>query len=172
MNSLPTVRRFTSGSVTPSSAARNRSVASTERMWRSRLPCRTSSTRSGSSRLSRPLLTKTQVSWSPTARWTRVAATAESTPPERAQMTRPEPTVARIDSTAARTNDPGVHSPVQPQTPYTKLRRISFPCGVCWTSGWNWMPRTVRPSDRAAIGVLALEATALKPSGRRSTWSP
>ena len=35
-----------------------------------------------------------QVSWSPTARWTRVAATALSTPPDSAQITRPSPTSA------------------------------------------------------------------------------
>ena len=37
----------------------------------------------------RPWSTSTQVSWSPTARWTSSAATAESTPPERPQITRP-----------------------------------------------------------------------------------
>ena len=40
------------------------------------------------SRACRPWSTKTQVSWSPTALWTSSAATAESTPPERPQMTR------------------------------------------------------------------------------------
>ena len=63
----------------------------------------TSSTRSGSSFRSRPLLTKTQVSWSPTARCTSVAATALSTPPESAQMTRPEPTCARIAASVSAT---------------------------------------------------------------------
>ena len=40
----------------------------------------------------RPWSTKTQVSWSPIASWISTAATAESTPPERPQMTRPLPT--------------------------------------------------------------------------------
>ena len=35
-----------------------------------------------------PWSTSTQVSWSPTARWTSAAAVAESTPPERPQITR------------------------------------------------------------------------------------
>ena len=37
----------------------------------------------------RPWSTKTQVSWSPTARWTSSAAVAESTPPERPQIDAP-----------------------------------------------------------------------------------
>ena len=44
----------------------------------------------------RPWSTKTQVSCSPTALWTSSAATEESTPPERPQITRPSPTWARI----------------------------------------------------------------------------
>ena len=39
----------------------------------------------------RPWSTKTQVSWSPIASWISTAATAESTPPDRPQMTRPAP---------------------------------------------------------------------------------
>ena len=39
-------------------------------------------------RAQKPWSTKTHVSWSPTALWTSSAATAESTPPERPQMTR------------------------------------------------------------------------------------
>ena len=37
-----------------------------------------------------------QVSWSPIASWIRSAATAESTPPDSPQMTRPFPTCALI----------------------------------------------------------------------------
>ena len=36
---------------------------------------------------------------------------------------------------ASSTNDAIVQSPVQPQTPYAKLRRISRPLSVCTTSG-------------------------------------
>ena len=44
-----------------------------------------------------------QVSRSPTARWTSAAATAESTPPDRAQMTSPsEPVAAAWASTRVR----------------------------------------------------------------------
>ena len=39
-----------------------------------------------------PWSTSTQVSWSPTARWTSAAAVAESTPPERPQITPASPT--------------------------------------------------------------------------------
>ena len=46
------------------------------------------STCSASPARSRPWSTKTQVSWSPTARCTSAAATAESTPPDSPQITR------------------------------------------------------------------------------------
>jgi hypothetical protein len=65
------------------------------------------------------------------------AATVESTPPLNAHTTRPDPTCARIRAVASCTNDDMVQSPVQPQTPYAKLRRISRPLCVCTTSGWN-----------------------------------
>src|SRR5207248_1827885 len=93
---------------------------------------------------------KTHVSWSPTARCTSVAATAESTPPERAQMTRPPPTCARMLSVASAMNEPGVHVGVHLQTPKRKLRSTSRPLGVWTTSGWNWMPRTGTPDRRAS----------------------
>ena len=61
--------------------------------WRRRRPAcmpklrpKTSRTVSGSPSRSRPLLTKTGVSWSPIARWISAAATEESTPPERPQQ--------------------------------------------------------------------------------------
>ena len=56
-----------------------------------------------SSRRSRPLSTKTQVSWSPMARWISAAATDESTPPERPRITSSPPTCARIFATASST---------------------------------------------------------------------
>ncbi len=40
----------------------------------------------------RPVSTKTQVSWGPMALCTSAAATAESTPPDSPQITRPSPT--------------------------------------------------------------------------------
>jgi hypothetical protein len=50
---------------------------------------------------SNPWSTNTQVSCSPTARWTRAAATAESTPPESPQIARLSPTCARIAATCS-----------------------------------------------------------------------
>jgi len=71
-----------------------------------------------------------QVSLSPTARLTRVAVTVESTPPERAQMTRPSPTCSLILATASSMKEAGVHVPFNPQTLYRKLRMIAPPWGV------------------------------------------
>ena len=49
--------------------------------------------------------TKIQVSWSPMARWVNAAATDESTPPLKAQITRSLPTCSRICFTAVSTYD-------------------------------------------------------------------
>ena len=82
--------------------------------------------------------TKTHVSWSPIARWTSAAATAESTPPESAQRTRSRPTVARTDSTAWSTKELIDQSAFSPATLKRKFSSTIWPCGVCATSGWNW----------------------------------
>ena len=57
--------------------------------------------RSASSSRIRPWSTKMQVSWSPIASWISTAATEESTPPDRPQITRPSPTWARICAIAS-----------------------------------------------------------------------
>ena len=49
-------------------------------------------------------------------RWTSRAVTAESTPPESAQMTRPSPTWSRMRCTVSETKLPGVHEPDTPHT--------------------------------------------------------
>ena len=56
------------------------------------------------------------VSWSPTALCTSAAATAESTPPDRPQMTRSPPTWARMASTDASMTDVMVHGGRHPHT--------------------------------------------------------
>ena len=60
--------------------------------------------------------TNTQVSWSPTALWTRAAATAESTPPDSPQMTRSDPTWAWMAATDASMTEVMVHAGRQPHT--------------------------------------------------------
>ncbi len=87
-----------------------------------------------------PWSTNTQVSWSPIASWISTAATAESTPPERPQITLPLPTWARIFSIASSRKARMVQSPVRPETLRTKLRISLAPSGVCTTSGWNISP--------------------------------
>src|SRR5438094_608821 len=77
MNSLPINFRFVSGSVTPLSSARKRSLASTyfKRTWKfsPKTRCTISSSRARSS----PLFTKMQVSWSPIALCSSAAVTEE-----------------------------------------------------------------------------------------------
>ena len=70
----------------------------------------------------RPWSTKTQVSWSPIASWISTAATAESTPPDRPQMTRPLPTWRLIASRASARKAAIVQSLFIPATLWTKLR--------------------------------------------------
>ena len=88
MNSRPMILRFSSGSVTPASAARNRSRASTTTRSTPVAATKSFSTCSASPSRSSPWSTNTQVSWSPTALCTSAAATDESTPPDSAQSTR------------------------------------------------------------------------------------
>ena len=47
---------------------------------------------------------------------------------------------------------PGVQSPRQPQMRRRKFSRSCFPCGVCTTSGWNWMPISPLSLAMAANG--------------------
>ncbi len=89
---------------------------------------------------SRPLLTKTGVSWSPIARCSSAAATDESTPPLSASSTLPSPTRSRMSRIAASMNDSDDQEESQPHISMRKFRRMSPPRGVCCTSGWNWMP--------------------------------
>mmetsp|Transcript_24890 Transcript_24890/g.41612 ORF Transcript_24890/g.41612 Transcript_24890/m.41612 type:complete len:287 (+) Transcript_24890:501-1361(+) len=86
MNSAPMILRLVSGSATPSSLLKVRSVASTMVTPRCRFSLNIFSTLSRSLYLSRPLSTKQQWRRSPMALCTSVAATAESTPPDSAQM--------------------------------------------------------------------------------------
>ncbi len=84
--------------------------------------------------------TNTQVRRLPIARCTMSAATAESTPPERAQMTRPfAPTCSRTRSVASSTNDRAFQSRRHPQAS-RKLVRTFVPSSEWTTSGWKSMP--------------------------------
>ena len=75
------------------------------------------------------------------ARCMSIAATVESTPPERPQTTLPDgPTWRRMRSVASSMNEAIVQSPRQPHTSKAKRRRMSLPCSVCTTSGWNSRP--------------------------------
>src|SRR5438270_653060 len=73
-----------------------------------------------------------QASRSPIARCTRLAATAESTPPESPQIARRSgPTSVAIRCTSWSMKCPGVQSGAHPQIGNRKLWRISRPRGGC-----------------------------------------
>ena len=141
MKVLPMIFRFFSGSSTPCSRSRKSADASTTS---SRIPMCARKVRSTASRSpcrSSPVSTKMQVSWSPMARWTSDAATDESTPPERPQMTRSRRPPARGSSRSpCSMNDPAVQVGSQPQTRKRKLPMMSAPRTVCATSTWNCTP--------------------------------
>jgi len=73
-----------------------------------------------------------QVSRSPMARATRTAATDESTPPLKAQMARPLPTVSLIEATVSSMKRCGVHEGCAPQMPENEIPQqlgTQFVCG-------------------------------------------
>ena len=147
------IRRFCSGSVTPARRARKRSTASTCTSGTWKCSSNASTTLLASSLRSRPWSTNTQVSWSPTARWTSSAATAESTPPDSAQITRSSPTWARIRSTCSSMNWCAVQVGGTWHASSTNCPSISVPRGVCSTSGWNCTAN--RPRSRSSMAAIA-----------------
>ena len=108
-----------------------------------------------------------QVSWSPIARCTSAAATDESTPPERPQITRDDADERAdlrdlaLDERARRPSRRCVADANR------KFEMISPPRGVCATSGWNWTQWIGCSRCRiAAIGTLPLDAV-IDVAGRR-----
>ncbi|MBP1705305.1 MAG: Bacterial Ig-like domain (group 3), partial [Chloroflexi bacterium] len=65
----------------------------------------------------------------------------------------------------------GVHVGRAPAIPVTKLRRMSRPCGVWTTSGWNWIPYSRRAGSampaNGVEGVWAVEESVLLGDGDR-----
>ncbi|MNT19908.1 hypothetical protein D3C72_1551950 [compost metagenome] len=115
----------------------NWSSASTRMTFTPRFLANMSITILPSSRRSRPWSTKTQVSWSPMARWISAAATDESTPPDRPRITSSSPTCSRILETASSMWSRMTQSALQPAISSTKRSSIWRPLTVCVTSGWN-----------------------------------
>ena len=112
--------RFASGSVTPGEL-RQEALLRLRRARAAPRGGRGTSRRTCSASLSRssPWSTKTHVSWSPTARCTSSAATAESTPPESAQMTCSSPTCSRMRATCSSMTCSAVHVGAAPGRPRT-----------------------------------------------------
>ncbi len=174
MNSPPMILRFRSGSVTPASFAKNRSLASTTRRSALKASRNSDSTCAASFARCRPVSTKMQVRRDPIALRTSAAATDESTPPERPQTACAfGPTRAATAATASPAKPAIVQFGVQPQMRNRKLARISPPRGVCATSGWNCTPQNLRDgAATAAAGQLALSPTRSNPGGSASMRSP
>ena len=138
----------------------------------------------------RPLSTKMQVSCLPIARATSVAATAESTPPESAQITLRVADLARefVRSRRRRTT-PSVHVGRDlPRSGGGSSRGSRCRASVCTTSGWNCTPKIPargvadrrdrrasacgrRPRSRAAAPSPCRRATSRRATraGRRGT---
>ena len=78
----------------------------------------------------------------------------------------------RIRSTCSSITAAGVQVGGAPATSYRKFLRMSRPCGVCTTSGWNWTPYSRRRgSSNAAIGVEGEDAVTAAPLGAAVTES-
>ena len=111
-------------------------------------------------------------SCAPIARWTRAAATAESTPPLSAQITRPVPTWDRIAATCSSMIDAIVQFGSQPARRCRNCSSTCDPNGECTTSGWYCTPQMRRSGfSSTATGASAVLAVATKPSGTSVTAS-
>ena len=67
----------------------------------------------------------------------------------------------------------GVQVGARSQMLYKKFLRMSWPCSVCCTSGWNCTPYSLAvQSSMAATGKLGLTAVTVKPDGSSTTESP
>ena len=115
--------RLASGSLRPASRARKRSSASTATSGTLKVSRKAAITCSPSPLRIRPWSTNTQVSWSPIARCTSSAATEESTPPERPQITVPSPTCARIRAICSSAIDAALQLRSAPQMSSRKRRQ-------------------------------------------------
>ena len=167
------MRRFCSGSSTPASRARKRSRASTCTSGTWKWSPKARHHLLASFLRIRPWSTSTHVSRSPSARCTISAATEESTPPDRPQIARPSPDLL-ADQRDLLVDDRRRAS----TAPRSRRRRRgtcaapALPCGVCTTSGWNWIPYRPRSTDsNAATGEAGEDASAVKPGGGSKTVS-
>src|SRR5437899_11333926 len=87
------------------------------------------------------------------ARCTRTATTDESTPPDRANRTRPWPTFSRISSTVVAVNPAIDHVRLTPQMT-RQLWKTFCPAGVGTTCSWHWTAYAVRRSQAIAAAEL------------------
>ena len=125
-----------------------------------------STTWSPSAWRSSPVSTNTHVSCGPMALCTSAAATAESTPPDSAQMTLASPTCARMAATCCSMIEVIVQVGGMPARWCRNWAITCWPCGVCETSGWYWTPQIFRSVDSsAATGASAVVAVTENPSG-------
>ena len=106
---FPIILRFSSGSEIPSRAFKNLFEASTPLTFKP-IPEYCAKTSSYSFFLSNPLLTKIQFSLSPKALLSSIAATDESTPPERPRITTSSHTISLISLIAMSIKESGVQS--------------------------------------------------------------
>ena len=174
MNLPPMSFRFFCGSVIFSRSVRNSFSASITRSSASKWSRKVSSTNCLSFLRSRPLSTKMHVSCLPIAFARRAATTEESTPPERPQMTFLSPTCSLILAIWMSMKLDIFHDPWNLHSWNRKFLRISWPCGVCVTSGWNWRPKKgFVLCLTAAYGHVGVDAIVSKMLVSRSwTWSP
>ena len=128
-----------------------------------------------SPRRSRPWSTNTQVSWSPIASWISTAATAESTPPERPQITLPLADLrADLGDRLVLEGAPWSSRRRSPATSRTKLRSSVRAVRACAPPRGGTAPRrSAAPRRRsAANGAFCEVATTGKPGGSLVTRSP
>ena len=174
MNSRPMILRFSSGSLHALERVEEVLDASTTLSATPVAATKSRSTCSASPLRSSPWSTNTQVSWSPIARCTSAAATAESTPPDRPQMACLSPTCSRIRATCSSTTLTIVQVCRQPAMSTRNRSRTLLAVlgvqhlGVPLDAGVPARDRLER-RDR---GRRRSTASTVKPSGAAATASP
>ena len=137
MNSLPIILRFCSGSDTPASLFKKRSLASILMRLRDILRVNVSITPSASPLRKRPWSINMQYRFLPIALSNKAATTDESTPPDNASNTLSSPTCALISSICWFTKSFIVQLFSALAMLNTKFLNISSPYSELRTSGWN-----------------------------------
>ena len=134
----PIIFLFVSGSLSPAKSFKKRAEASTP-FTLSPIPSYCFNTSVNSFFLKSPLFTKMQWRFFPIALCNNTAATEESTPPDKPNITFSSPIFSFNSATVLSTKASGVHDCSILAILTKKFSKTCFPSVEWYTSGWNWI---------------------------------